>query len=321
MDPSNPTSFFYRAQHLVFRGSTINNIGGDFHQNISVSEHEEFFTVSNLQQLRPFDRSREGYYTAVLYNRALNSLPVVIRRFNRKEDRDRLMILLERFGWTPFVMKKFWALTINGDPCLVVDSAPVYTWQEAVQGNLIEDTQYLQTYHAWTNLQKRSWIRYGDKEDMGVQTLQLFSIEGSIVLDPEKLELDNQIRPKKDIVHQELRMVMSDQWGTVWVDELMRSTVYRMEKKIGPFNGWMWDLSVFKGLLKGLDQDKNLYQDDEDRFEDFSDPSDDDTDNEELATDFDMDVDSPIIPPKPAHLQTAVPFLLTESDDAMDVDD
>ncbi|THU88878.1 hypothetical protein K435DRAFT_303015 [Dendrothele bispora CBS 962.96] len=64
-----------------------------------------------------------GYYTAVLYNRALNSLPVVIRRFIRKEDRDRFMALLDRYGWTPLAMKKFWALTINGDPCLVVDSA------------------------------------------------------------------------------------------------------------------------------------------------------------------------------------------------------
>ncbi|THU88862.1 hypothetical protein K435DRAFT_969325, partial [Dendrothele bispora CBS 962.96] len=78
MGPRAP-SIFHGAHQLIFRDSTVNNINGNL-QNIG-TEHEELFAISNLQQLRPFDRSMTGYYTAVLYNRALNSLPVVIRRF------------------------------------------------------------------------------------------------------------------------------------------------------------------------------------------------------------------------------------------------
>ncbi|THU84138.1 hypothetical protein K435DRAFT_806968 [Dendrothele bispora CBS 962.96] len=375
-----------------------------------------FFAISNLQQLRPFDQSMDGYYTAVLYNRGFNSLPVVIRRFNRREDRDCFVTLLDRYGWTPLVMKKFWALTINGDPCLVVDSAAVYTWQEAVQGNLIEDTMmtrakfYLQTYqffqHAETDPQRRRWIYYGGKEDMGVQKLRLFSMEGNIILDPEKLELDDLIRnnylmvriyvdtTKKDIVYQDLREILLIDQGTVWADELMRSTVYGIHYDlfrlkflhlviyVGFANSCAWyclqenmmvlygnawerkthcsidptflvgdDLlirttlvvdsapkAVYLAILLGFHtsfivipaaggeslqakgqrggwNEENLYQNDEDRFEDLSDHSDGDTDNEEIAT------DSPIMPPKPELLQTAPPSLFIESVDAMDVDD
>ncbi|THU88861.1 hypothetical protein K435DRAFT_302960 [Dendrothele bispora CBS 962.96] len=70
---------------------------------------------------------------------------------------------------------------------------------------------------------------------MGVQKLCLFSMEGNIILDPEKLELDDligdnylMIQLKKDTVHGDLRRIISTKWGTVWADELMRSTVYRI---------------------------------------------------------------------------------------------
>ncbi|THU96964.1 hypothetical protein K435DRAFT_796897 [Dendrothele bispora CBS 962.96] len=244
MDSRNP-SYFYGAHQLTFSDSTVNNINGNVH-NIStiVSEHKEFFTVSNLQHLRPFDQSMDGYYTAVLYNRALNSLPVVIRRFNRKEDRDRFMTLLDRYGWTPLVMKKFWTLTINGDPCLVVDSAAVYTWEEAVQGNLIEDSpltyikmwlqigqleRQLQCQLAGTNSQTRK-LSY-DTENMDEEP-RLFSMEGKIILDPEYLLgpddlVEDEDFMKANMMFQELRMAMSKKRGTIWVDGLMSSTVYR----------------------------------------------------------------------------------------------
>ncbi|THU96956.1 hypothetical protein K435DRAFT_858026 [Dendrothele bispora CBS 962.96] len=80
-------------------------------------------------------------------------------------------------------------------------------------------------------------------------------------------------------------------------------------------------------VLQSLQINKNRSQDDEDRFEDLSDPSDDDTDNEEIATgdsemessvssdmtqapdfaesDSDMmDVDSPVMPQSLGLLQT-----------------
>ncbi|THU96967.1 hypothetical protein K435DRAFT_796899 [Dendrothele bispora CBS 962.96] len=279
MDPRNP-SFFHSARQLEFRDSTVNNIHGNFYQSIStiVSEHEEF-VISNLRSLRPSDPMNE-YYVAVLHVRGMNSLQAVIRRFNRTEDRDRFIALLGKHWWNPLVMRKLWALTIHGDPCLVVDSAAVYTWREAVQGNLIKDNQmtrvkfYLQTYQfcqheAGTDVERRVWITSGGKENMGVQKLRLFSMEGSIVLDPEKLELDDQIRneyqmiqPKEDILHQDLRSIISSKWGTVWADELMRSTAYRINMMMLYGNAWerLQVLSSYSDLSYLLDEGGFCYE-------------------------------------------------------------
>ncbi|THU88864.1 hypothetical protein K435DRAFT_916034 [Dendrothele bispora CBS 962.96] len=64
----------------------------------------------------------------------------------------------------------------------------------------------------------------------------------------------------------------------------------------------------------------NSFQDDEDRFKDLSDSSDDDTNNEEIATDSDMmDVDPPVMPQSLGLLQTPAAFSDAHAD-LMDVD-
>ncbi|THU96962.1 hypothetical protein K435DRAFT_796894 [Dendrothele bispora CBS 962.96] len=79
------------------------------------------------------------------------------------------------------------------------------------------------------------------------------------------------------------------------------------------------DLLWLSAAMRPITPD--LCQDDEDRFEDLSDRSDDDTRNEEIdMADSDMmDVDSPVMSQRLEILQTSAPFS-NEYADLMDVD-
>ncbi|KIK64862.1 hypothetical protein GYMLUDRAFT_39820 [Collybiopsis luxurians FD-317 M1] len=131
----------------------------------------------------------------------------LVRRFDRKEDRDTFEECLHRSSSAPFSMQPLRRLNINGAPCLAVSSTPVYTLQEMVPpGSYVLSASVMGPFELSASVKGNMFLKiatfflgnnrvYPGKWDLKklwrgagkYKKLRLFDVKGHFTVDPEHL--------------------------------------------------------------------------------------------------------------------------------------
>ncbi|KIK50425.1 hypothetical protein GYMLUDRAFT_51214 [Collybiopsis luxurians FD-317 M1] len=136
------STFFPKAHNFQVKDSYFVNGDQTIHYGPRV-----VYTVKG-----PIGQLQDYYFVASQQEGSPGERVDIVRRFDRKEDRDAFESLLQKTGFVPFSMQPLWRLSVYGAPCLTVSSA-LYTLQEMMDGEFpsfaVQDNVYLKITVRW----------------------------------------------------------------------------------------------------------------------------------------------------------------------------